>query len=190
MLGAGRSSAADAPTSLAMLRRNPKTCLDPRRAPSVKHWARYYAFLMRFYVDWRRGRFPEDLPVGELARFYPRHGSVGIDILTGQASARETVVDRLELWEDGEIMRTAYHLRPDGTTFGRPTSPPSPTASSSAPTRSTRCTSSGGPSGCGPRPRPPTSGWSPWASRARRDAGGVARGMLCPRRRGAPGEVR
>lgn len=62
---------ADVPTDLKMLRQNLKTYLDPRNPPSVRHWARYYGFLIRFYIDWKRGRFPDDMPVEELVQAYP-----------------------------------------------------------------------------------------------------------------------
>jgi len=35
------------------------------------HWGRFYGFLLRFFIDYKRGRFRDDMRVEELARFYP-----------------------------------------------------------------------------------------------------------------------
>lgn len=72
----GRIVHADPPPDLRTLRRNFLCYLDPRQAPSFYHWARYAAFMYRFYRDYRSGRFGPDEPIEALLRHYPEHEPV------------------------------------------------------------------------------------------------------------------
>jgi predicted NAD/FAD-binding protein len=72
----GRILHADPPPDLRTLRQNFLSYLDPTQAPSFYHWARYAAFMYRFYRDYERGRFGPEEPVEELVRYYPEHDAV------------------------------------------------------------------------------------------------------------------
>lgn len=72
----GRIMHADLPPDLRTLRQNLREYLDPRQAPSFYHWARYLAFMYRFYRDYKRGRFGADEPVEALLRYYPKHSAI------------------------------------------------------------------------------------------------------------------
>lgn len=72
----GRILHGDPPTSWRQLRDNWRTYLDVRSAPSVLHWAKFAAFMGRFYLDYRRGRLPPDAPIEDLETIYPQHREI------------------------------------------------------------------------------------------------------------------
>lgn len=72
----GKILHADIPMDLRLFLRNIPTYLDPRKPPSFLHWARFFRFLAKFRRDYYKGRFPQDLLVEDLVRYYPDHKDI------------------------------------------------------------------------------------------------------------------